>query len=73
MGAVAVMAKKKPGPRPNPLGSRDQLIAFKCSAEYKRWAEEGADFCRTDVSKLLDVSLVEYLKARGFTKEPPKR
>ena len=30
-------------------------------------------FCRTDVAKLLDVSVVEYLKTRGFDQEAPER
>jgi hypothetical protein len=32
-----------------------------------------AKFCRTDSSKLLDIAVAHYLKAQGFTEEPPER
>jgi hypothetical protein len=35
--------------------------------------ERGADFCRTDVAKLVDAALVEYLKQRGFDEPAPRR
>lgn len=72
MGAVAIMPKK-PGPKPNPEGFRDQLIALKCSRSYKQWAERGADYLRTDVSKLVDAALVHYLESLGFPEKPPRR
>jgi hypothetical protein len=72
MGVAAVMPKKR-GPKPNPEGSRDMLIALKCSEAYKSWAERGADYLRTDVSKLVDAALVHYLDSVGFPEKPPRR
>jgi hypothetical protein len=48
-------------------------IVVQGSLEWSEWLQEGADFCRTDVSKLFDAAVVDYLKARGFSKTPPKR
>lgn len=71
MGVITVA--KKTGPKPNPEGFRDMLIALKCSKAYKQWAERGADYLRTDVSKLVDAALVAYLEAEGFSEKPPRR
>ena len=48
-------------------------VTLKGSPEWKNWIAAGARFCRTDVAKLLDVSVVEYLKTRGFDQEAPER
>jgi hypothetical protein len=48
-------------------------LAVQASEEWIAWVEEGAEFCRTDVSKLTDVALASYLRTQGFTKPPPKR
>ncbi len=50
-----------------------KTIAVRATVDWVSWVEEGADFCRTDVSKLVDAALADYLKARGFPKSPPKR
>ena len=33
----------------------------------------GHKFCRTDVAKLIDSAVVDYLKTRGFKQEAPDR
>jgi hypothetical protein len=48
-------------------------LSIRGSAEWRAWVEAGAEFCRTDVAKLVDAALVSYLKDRGFRQEPPKR
>ena len=53
-------------------GSSRRLSVQACDA-WIAWVEDGADFCRTDVSKLVDVALVTYLRSQGFTKTPPRR
>lgn len=43
------------------------------SPEWVEWLQAGAKFCRTDVSKMIDVALVEYAKTKGFNEPPPRR
>lgn len=65
------MAKPKAKPtRENP---RPTALTIKGRTEWREWVEKGADFCRTDVAKLVDAALVEYLKQRGFEEPAPKR
>jgi hypothetical protein len=59
-------ASAKPEPRPTALTIRGSL-------DWRAWVDRGAEHCRTDVAKLVDAALVEYLKARGFSEVPPKR
>jgi hypothetical protein len=66
------MAKKRSNKTDDgPAGSR--RLSVQASSEWVSWVEEGADFCRTDVSKLVDMALATYLRAQGFGKIPPKR
>jgi hypothetical protein len=48
-------------------------MTIKGRPEWRAWVERGADFCRTDVAKLVDAALVEYLKQRGFDEPAPRR
>ena len=41
--------------------------------EWRDWVDRGAEYCRTDVAKLVDAALVDYLKQRGFDEPAPKR
>lgn len=50
-----------------------KTVGIRSTLEWADWLERAADFCRTDVAKLVDASLVEYLKARGFDEPPPPR
>jgi hypothetical protein len=52
---------------------RPTVLTIKGSLEWRGWVEEGAIFCRTDVAKLVDAALVEYLKQRGFEEPAPRR
>jgi len=68
---VAVMAKKKAS---SSVPDRPVIaVTIRGSAEWKAWVEAGADFCRTDVTKMFDAAIVDYLKARGFPQEAPRR
>ena len=65
------MAKSKTRPtRENP---RPTALTIKGRREWRDWVERGADFCRTDVAKLVDAALVDYLKQRGFDEPAPRR
>ena len=65
------MAKAKAkAARENP---RPTALTIKGRPEWRDWVDRGAEFCRTDVAKLVDAALVEYLKQRGFDEPAPKR
>ncbi len=63
--------------------TRDAKVAGRASAtkrvaicrtrEWTDWLRRGAAFCRTDVAKLMDAALIDYLKGRGFDEPPPLR
>jgi hypothetical protein len=66
-----MMARPKPKPvRENP---RPTALTIKGRREWRDWVERGAGFCRTDVAKLVDAALVDYLKQRGFEEPAPRR
>jgi hypothetical protein len=48
-------------------------VTLRGSEAWKAWIERGAKFCRTDVAKLIDASVIDYLKGRGFEEEAPAR
>ena len=52
---------------------RPTAMTIKGRPEWREWVERGSEFCRTDVAKLVDAALVEYLKQRGFDEPPPRR
>jgi hypothetical protein len=64
------VARRKSSKKPETPSRR---LSVQASDQWIAWVEEGADFCRTDVSKLVDASLATYLRSQGFTKTPPKR
>jgi hypothetical protein len=67
-----MMARRKSAKKAaHPPSNRRLVVA--AADPWLSWVEEGADFCRTDVSKLVDVALASYLRAQGFPKTPPKR
>ncbi len=70
---TGTMAKPRKAPKPKTAPGR-LAVAFtlKGSPEWKAWVEELANHSRTDVSKLIDLALVEYAKARGI-RDAPKR
>jgi hypothetical protein len=52
---------------------RPTAMTIKGREEWRMWVERAAKYCRTDVAKLVDAALVEYLKQRGFDETPPLR
>lgn len=52
---------------------RVKRIAIQATESWVEWVEGGARHCLTDVSKLVDAALVEYLRARGYEKPRPDR
>jgi hypothetical protein len=65
----AAMGRPKKPKTPDP---QKRLVVAGCGP-WMDWVERGAKFCRTDVSKMVDAALAEYLRARGFPDAPPDR
>lgn len=59
----------------NPSGRARQFImlTIRGSKEWRAWLERGANHCRIDSSKLVDIAVARYLKSQGFEEPPPKR
>lgn len=72
-GAVVVGRPKKQKSSPEPEPLKPRTVGVRCTNEWAAWLERGAKHCRTDVAKLIDSSVVDYLKARGFLEPPPER
>jgi len=66
------MAKKKPAPRAK-ASRPDIAVTVRGTEQWKAWVEDLAEFCRMDVSKLVDTALVEIAKNRKFDKQAPRR
>ena len=77
--SVGLMAKKKPGPKPDPSRARNAVTMVRSTEPWKRWleslAEHDADARRADanISETIDRALVLYAREIGFTKVAPKR
>jgi hypothetical protein len=72
----AVMARpkaKKQATAKKPSGAKPTALTIRGNLEWRDWLERGADHCRTDVAKLVDAAVIDYLKGRGFEEIPPKR
>lgn len=48
-------------------------LTIRATEECRAWLDEAVEHCRTDMSKLLGVTIVDYVQVRGFTKPAPKR
>lgn len=69
MVAEALMAKAKKPKEPMPA----RTIGVRATGEWADWIERAARHCRTDVAKLIDASVADYVKGRGFEEPPPER
>ncbi|WP_165073262.1 hypothetical protein [Paludisphaera rhizosphaerae] len=64
---------KKSKPMPIERGGKSIAVTLRGTPEWKEWVERGAGHCRTDVAKLIDAALVDYLRAKGFDEPAPPR
>jgi hypothetical protein len=76
--AVMATSKRKTQTEPTPkavsrTNDRITALTIKGSLDWRAWVDRGAKHCRTDVAKLVDAALIEYLKARGFDEQAPAR
>jgi hypothetical protein len=70
---LPVMPKKKPGPKPNPLGRRTVITNIRSSTEWREWVDEFATFAKSSVSDLVDRALIGLARELKFPKQAPKR
>jgi hypothetical protein len=62
-------AKKLAGIKP----TGPKTIGVRSTPEWADWIDRAAKHCRTDIAKLIDASVADYVKARGFNEAPPER
>ena len=77
MGTVTMAKKKAARAKPAAVEPREGrkaiAVVVRGGPDWKAWLEGLAYHCRTDVAKLVDAALVDYLKQRGFDETPPPR
>jgi hypothetical protein len=49
-----------------------EALMVESTPEWRDWLGRGAEYCRIEVSELLDVAATLYLRSRGFTEPPPE-
>jgi hypothetical protein len=68
------VAKKKPGPKPDPSKARDATTMVRSTQPWKEWVERLAEHERApSVSDLIDRALVAYARQVGFKEGAPRR
>jgi hypothetical protein len=66
------MARKKPGPKPDPSRVRSAVTNIRSTNDWKAWLLGFADHCRKDVPDVIDEALLRYARAEKY-ELPPKR
>jgi hypothetical protein len=64
---------KKRTSSPRSEAPKPRHVVIRSNEEWSGWLERVAAYFRTDVSKLLDMSVTEFAKSRGFNEPPPPR
>ena len=62
-----------PDLQPGKADRKPTVLAMKGSPEWKEWLDRAARYCRLSASTLVDLSVAEYVKTRGFDEPPPRR
>ena len=71
---AGVMAKKKPGPKPDPSRTRDAVTMVRSTVAWKAAVDRMAEFDRApSVSDLIDRAIAAYARTIGFPEPIPKR
>jgi len=66
------MKKPMPNPPKHPPVEKATLAVLKGGPEFQAWFNRLRDQTRLPAALLLDASLVEYAKAKGFEEPPPR-
>jgi hypothetical protein len=73
------MAKKKPGPKPDPSRAKEAVTNVRSGEPWKRWIERLAEFdaemrrTDTNISDTIDRAVVLYAREIGFDQVAPRR
>lgn len=71
--AVAKKRANKPGPKAAPPEEqREELVAIRCTAAWKKWLHEQAKAKRTTVAILLDQAVARVAELDGDDPPPPR-
>jgi hypothetical protein len=65
--------KQNPSKTPAPPAPKSIVLTVKGFPEWRDWLNRGADFLRLSTATMVDLAVIEYLKAHGFKEPPPKR
>ncbi len=52
---------------------KESGISFRCSKDYKQWAEAFADSRHRSLSSLIEAALAAYAEKKRYGVKPPKR
>ncbi len=69
----AIMAKKKPGPKPGEGPARTVMTNIRSTESWRGWLDRFAAFRRLTVADVIDQSVVAHARETGFSEEAPKR
>jgi hypothetical protein len=50
-----------------------KTVGVRATIDWADWLERASRHCRTDVAKLIDAAVADYVKTRGFDETPPER
>lgn len=73
VGTAMGRPKSKATSKAEPERPPTKTVGMRSTVEWAEWLERGARHCRTDVAKLIDAAVMDYLKARGFDEPAPER
>jgi hypothetical protein len=66
------MRKPMPDPPKRPPVAKATLAVLKGGPEFQTWFRRLQELTRLPAALLLDASLVEFARARGFEEPPPR-
>jgi hypothetical protein len=69
---ASLMAKSKPGPKPNPNRVRSAVTNIRSRPEWKSWLEQFAEHVGVDVSEVIDQALLQYARVKNFDMPPTR-
>jgi len=71
---AALVAKMKPGPKPDPMRVRDAVTNIRSTQGWKDAVDKLAEFDRApSVADLIDRAVVAYARSINFPEPVPKR
>jgi hypothetical protein len=62
--------RRRKSARPEPVTKQ---VGIRASLDWADWLDRAATHCRTDVAKLIDAAVIDYVRQRGFDEPAPPR